>query len=191
MGKLVKYFNGNLVEYDVLKLVDFYDPILRQPTAPWVHKDHSPKECEYITFTLVETLKELGGVGLSANQIGLPHRVCAINMGNEIWTMFNPEIIDHGITPSKSSEGCLSYPGHEIDHLNGIVYTDLISPIKLEQAKRKVKKNLKNMKRFQMQQSILAAQQEMEVEESSPTIKILDTPVDTQDKPQAFVYSTG
>jgi hypothetical protein len=31
----------------------------------------------------------------------------------------------------------------------------------------------------------------MEVEESSPTIKILDTPVDTQDKPQAFVYSTG
>jgi hypothetical protein len=75
--------------------------------------------------------------------------------------------------------------------LNGIVYTDLISPIKLEQAKRKVKKNLKNMKRFQMQQSILAAQQEMEVEESSPTIKILDTPVDTQDKPQAFVYSTG
>jgi hypothetical protein len=42
-----------------------------------------------------------------------------------------------------------------------------------------------------MQQSILTAQQEMEVEESSPTIKILDTPVDTQDKPQAFVYSTG
>lgn len=227
MGKLVKYYNGNLVEYDVLKLVDFYDPILRQPTAPWIHQDHSPKECEYITFTLVETLKELGGVGLSANQIGLPHRVCAINMGNEIWTMFNPEIIDHGMAPSKYMEGCLSYPGlyikaprydhikvkfqaaygqelvqefdgltavcvqHEIDHLNGIVYTDLISPIKLEQAKRKVKKNLKNMKKLQMQQNLLAAQQEVDVEEPSPTIKILDTPVDTQDKPKSFVYSTG
>lgn len=225
MSRLVKYYNGNLIEYDILKLVDFYDPILRQPTAQWVHKDHSPKECEYITFTLVETLKELGGVGLSANQIGLPHRVCAINMGSEIWTMFNPEIVDHGLTPSKYSEGCLSYPGlylkvprydhikvkfqaaygqeleqefdgltavcvqHEIDHLNGIVYTDLVSPIKLEQAKRKIKKNLKNMKRLQLQRNVL--DQQVQVEDPTPAIKILDTPIDTKEKPQAFVYSTG
>ena len=37
---------------------------------------------------------------------------------------------------------------HELDHLDGIVYTDKISPIKLEQAKRKVKKTLKKMNRF-------------------------------------------
>jgi peptide deformylase len=34
---------------------------------------------------------------------------------------------------------------HELDHLDGIVYTDRISPIKLEQAKRKVKKTLKKI----------------------------------------------
>lgn len=37
---------------------------------------------------------------------------------------------------------------HEVDHLDGIMYTDKISPIKLEQAKRKVKKNLKKIKRI-------------------------------------------
>jgi peptide deformylase len=230
MGKLVKYYNGNLIEYDILKLVDFYDPILRQPTIPWIHKDHAPKDCEYLAFSMVETLKELGGIGLSANQVGLRHRICVINMGDEIWTMFNPVIVDHGMTPSRYSEGCLSYPGlylkvprydhikvrfqatygqdieqefdgltavcvqHEIDHLNGIMYTDRISPIKLEQAKRKVKKNLKNMKKFQMQQDALDSQQEMKVEKPlpSPTINILDAPIDIQDnKPKAFVYSTG
>ena len=36
---------------------------------------------------------------------------------------------------------------HEIDHLDGIVYTDLVSPIKLEQAKRKVKSTLMKMQR--------------------------------------------
>jgi peptide deformylase len=34
---------------------------------------------------------------------------------------------------------------HEIDHLDGIVYTNRISPIHLENAKRKVKTNLKKM----------------------------------------------
>jgi peptide deformylase len=37
---------------------------------------------------------------------------------------------------------------HELDHLDGIVYTDRISPINLEKAKRKVKTNLKKMARI-------------------------------------------
>ena len=36
---------------------------------------------------------------------------------------------------------------HEIDHLDGIVYTNHISPIKLDIAKKKAKSNLKKMAR--------------------------------------------
>ncbi len=37
---------------------------------------------------------------------------------------------------------------HEIDHLNGICYTDLVSKIKLDMAKRKVKANLRKIRRI-------------------------------------------
>ena len=220
MSKMVKFYNGNLVEYEIFKLVDYYDPILRTPTQRWNHFDHDPKESEFLAFSLAETMSHYGGLGLSANQVGLPHRICVINMGSEIWTMFNPEIIDHGMTPSKYQEGCLSYPGlylkvprydhikvrfeatygqeviqevdgltavciqHEIDHLNGIVYTDKVSPIKLDQAKRKVKKNLKRMKEVSAQQELIGEQE--------PTYQKQGTITVTQEKePAKFVYSTG
>lgn len=35
---------------------------------------------------------------------------------------------------------------HEVDHLRGICYTDLVSPIKLDMAKRKVKANLRKIR---------------------------------------------
>lgn len=35
---------------------------------------------------------------------------------------------------------------HEIDHLNGVCYTDLVSPIKLDIAKRKIKANLRKIR---------------------------------------------
>ena len=39
---------------------------------------------------------------------------------------------------------------HEIDHLDGIMFTDLVSPIKLDMAKKKVKTNLKKMNRVRI-----------------------------------------
>ena len=185
MAKMIKTYKGDLVEYEIYKLVDFYDPILRQPTTPIkLETLEDFKQAHYIAFSMAETLSNLEGLGLSANQVGLPWRVCAINMGEEIWTMFNPEIIESSYSVADYQEGCLSYPGlylklnrpdhikirfqavngewverefdgltavciqHELDHLDGIVYTDKVSPIKLEQAKRKVKKNLKKMQAF-------------------------------------------
>lgn len=181
MARMLKFFNGNMVEYEVLKLVDYYDPILRTPTIPWDFT-RPEKEAEFIAFSLTETLERQQGLGLSANQVGLRDRVCAINAGKEFWIMFNPKIINKSNTESKYSEGCLSYPGlflhlqrsdrivvefqaiggqlvqkevdgltavciqHEIDHLDGILYTDRVHPIHLEKAKRKIKKNLKRIK---------------------------------------------
>jgi peptide deformylase len=182
MSKRIKFVNGSMIEYEIRQLVDFYDPILRQPTVPFDFTTRT--DAEYVAYTLAETMSHYGGLGLSANQIGLKDRVCVINMGKEAWTMFNPEIVDQNLVPAEFSEGCLSYRGlyvkcnrpnhvkvrfqaiggqfieqefdgltavcvqHEIDHLNGIVFTDRISPISLEKAKRKVKSNLKKMSKI-------------------------------------------
>lgn len=182
MSRIIKFVNNDMIEYEIRQLVDFYDPILRQPTIPF---DFSKRtDAKFIAYTLAETMSHYGGLGLSANQIGLKDRVCVVNMGKEAWTLFNPEIIENSLTYANFSEGCLSYRGlylkcnrydhikvkfqaiggqfleqefdgltavcvqHEIDHLNGIVFTDKISPINLEKAKRKVKTNLKKMSRL-------------------------------------------
>lgn len=236
MAKKVKYYKGELIEYDILKLVDFYDPILRQPTVP-VKFDtlQDLKRNEYLAFSLAETLQSLGGLGISANQLGCKERVCAVNMGNEIWTMFNPVILEKSMVPTEFQEGCLSYPGlylkigrpdyikirfnavagqvvekevngltavcvqHEIDHLDGIVYTDLVSPVKLEQAKRKVKSNLRKMKKINEEQHRREQQEQKEKSLTPvqteipkldlPELKIQETPKQEQNIPSKFVYN--
>jgi peptide deformylase len=234
MSKMVKYYKGDLVEYEILKLVDFYDPILRQPTVPVKFETfEEQKRASFIAFSLTETLNKLRGLGLSANQVGLNERVCAVNMGEQIWVMFNPEIIEKSETVADYAEGCLSYPGlylklkrpdyikvrfqaiggqiveqefngltavciqHEIDHLDGKLYTELTSPIKLDQAKRKIKKNLKKMREFDTMYAQRLLEQEseetntQEIEYNQPKIEILeDVPVQ-QSKPEKFVYKAG
>jgi peptide deformylase len=245
MAKKVKYYEGHLIEYEIYKLIDFYDDRLRKPLPLYEFTDEKSKEfASEIAFSLVSTLEKYEGLGISANQVGLDVRVCAINMGQQIWTMFNPEIIERSEELSTEfTEGCLSYPGlhlkiprhkrikvrfqaiggqfieqeftgltsvcvqHEIDHLNGIVYTSKVSPIKLDQAKRKVKSNLKKMQilaeQFRSQQQALAEQQRMSTKSNEilqkkqePTISILDTSMlDNKEVTRApaenFVYRVG
>lgn len=184
MSRKLKFLNGQMFEYEILKLVGFYDPILRKPTE-WVDFEklgHS--EVNYMALSLMETLNSLDGLGLSANQVGLPYRMFALNVGDKIWCLINPMIINQSEKKSKYKEGCLSYPGmylevgrpesvtvkfqalggesveqtfdgltatcvmHELDHLDGIMYTDRVPKVKFMQAKEKVKANLKKMKNF-------------------------------------------
>lgn len=185
---MIKYVSGNLIEYELFKLVDYYDPILKTPTELFEFKDEtSLKEASFLGYSLSETLQKLQGLGLSANQVGINKRICVINMGDKNWIMFNPKIVWKSEELSTFSEGCLSYPGlflkvkrsksikvqfqamngqwveqqvdgltavciqHELDHLDGIRYTDRVSPIKLEQAKKKVKNTLKKMSRITLE----------------------------------------
>jgi peptide deformylase len=234
MAKNVKYYKGDLVEYEILKLVDFYDPILREPTVPV--KFDTPEDLknnEFLAFSMAETLQQLGGLGLSANQVGRKERMCVINIGKEIWTMFNPVIVDKSMVPTEFQEGCLSYPGlylkigrpdyikvrfqavagqfvekevngltavciqHEIDHLDGVVYTDLVSPIKLEQAKRKVKSNLKKMRKISEQQykeALLEQKQTTTSKSEIPLPKLEISNLEqnkTEKAPEKFVYNMG
>lgn len=229
MTQKVKYYKGDLVKYEIYKLVDFYDPILREPTIPFSFEQTEQFfKAEYIAFSLAETLNTMQGLGLSANQVGLKERVCAVNMGEQIWVMFNPEIIESNSVPAEYAEGCLSYPGlylklnrpnhikvrfqaiggqfveqefdgltavcvqHEIDHLDGKLFTEHVSPIKLEQAKRKVKGNLKKMRKYSQQ--FVQENEEVKQKQDEPSIEIIKEPrtIDlnpAEKKPEKFVYN--
>jgi len=160
----------------------------------------------------------------------------AINMGEQIWTLINPEIIEKSDTLSDMSEGCLSYPGlylklkrpdhikikfqaingewieqefdgltavcvqHEIDHLDGKMFTDLVSPIKLDLAKKKVKQNMKRWKKYIEQQELLQKQMTSQqvqpvVEKQEPKIQILGGSgalnFEAPKEPAKFVYNQG
>ena len=186
MSKMIKYIDGNLIEYEILKLVDEYDPILRQPTKPVLfaggEDDMKPS---YLGMSLAETLaKSKAGLGLAANQVGLPYRAFAMNTGDKIWIFLNPKITWLSEEVSNYKEGCLSFPGlylqmkrpasveiefqamggevmkqqfdgltarivlHEMDHLDGVCFTDKISKIKLSMAKDRVQSNLRKIKKM-------------------------------------------
>lgn len=183
-NRKLKFVDGNMVEYEILPLVDKYDPVLRE-VMPAIDFETMPgKDISYVSMSLMETLNHYRGAGLSANQVGLRHRMCAIAVENKIWNLINPIIIDKSDKLVKANEGCLSFPGlfltinrpswveveffaangtsmkqrfdglpaivvqHEMNHLDGILFTDLVSELKLERAKSKVKSNIRKIKRI-------------------------------------------
>ena len=86
--------------YQPTQRFDFYDP---------------PMEPQKLVDLLSEAMCDLGGVGLSANQVGLPFRVFV--MGNptnkeSIIPIFNPNIINYSDEQEVAEEGCLSSPGY-------------------------------------------------------------------------------
>jgi peptide deformylase len=58
---------------------------------------------------LIETMVHYKGIGLSANQVGLPYRVFVLHSAEPL-AMFNPIIVDVTAEEVKLDEGCLSYP---------------------------------------------------------------------------------
>lgn len=185
MSKKVAFVEGAMVEYEIYPLIDSYDPRLREPTKPIDFNEFDPVKLAGIVYSLIQTVDYYGGLGLSANQCGLPYRICVINniQENKVFPLINPTVVETSPVRSTYKEGCLSFPGlfleigrpewcaveykdttgnsfskkfegiwatcvqHEIDHLNGICYTDLVSKIKLDIAKRKVKANLRKIRR--------------------------------------------
>ena len=192
MSRKIKFVSGEMLEYEILNLVDSYDPILRKPTTPIDFDVMKGGDIAFYAMSLMETLNELNGLGLSANQVGLPYRMFALNMGDKIWCLINPVVLEKSFTNTKYKEGCLSFPGlfleigrpssvtvefqaingakkiqtfdgltatcvqHELDHLDGICYTDLVSPIKLQRAKEKARLHERKVKRWAKQQALLS-----------------------------------
>ena len=112
---------------------------------------------------MLATMRDAPGVGLAANQVGVPLQVAVIEVEGRITELVDPQIVRTS-GEQVDWEGCLSIPGyvaevaraakvtvkakdrhgrefrvkgeglfaralqHEIDHLNGRLYLDLLEP---------------------------------------------------------------
>lgn len=90
-------------------LVKDTDPILSQE-MPKFDFDNPVVDPIQLAYDLVESMRHHKGIGLSANQIGLPYRVFAMEAVPAI-VCFNPKVIDESSEEIFLEEGCLSFPG--------------------------------------------------------------------------------
>ena len=91
-------------------LVEKNDPILKTPTQIF---DFGNPPFEPIEFAknLVMFMYEKNGIGLAANQVGVPYAIFAMRASPENFVCYNPKIIDVSETIVELDEGCLTYPG--------------------------------------------------------------------------------
>ena len=69
----------------------------------------SQEEIDEISITLLQELKKHGGIGLSANQIGINKRACVINV-KEPLVLINPRVAEVSEESVVYVEQCLSMP---------------------------------------------------------------------------------
>lgn len=93
----------------VRALVKDTDPILSQE-MPRFDFDNPAIDPIQLAYDLVESMRHHRGIGLSANQIGLPYRVFAMEAVPAI-VCFNPKLVDQSNEEILLEEGCLSFPG--------------------------------------------------------------------------------
>ena len=169
------------------QLIEEASQVLRTP--PEIFDFENPAEPpEEIAKNMAEAMEKFGGLGLSANQVGLPYRMFVMRTMREgdqestVEPYFNPELTRVSQETELMKEGCLSFPDlylmikrsktvefkyqdvegkehtvmleglgarcvqHEIDHLNGILFLQRASRLKLERAqKARVKEKKKRL----------------------------------------------
>jgi peptide deformylase len=85
---------------------EFTDNLL----VPVSKTEFTIKETDELRETLETAMNEYGGLGLSANQLGIRKRACIINVGNEPLFLVNPIITERDKEGFIFYEGCLSMP---------------------------------------------------------------------------------
>ena len=177
-------------------LVEEASQVLRTPPDVFDF-DNPPEDPKEIASKMAETMDKFGGLGLSANQCGLPYRMFVMRTMREgdeeatIESYFNPELVRVSQETDMMKEGCLSFPDiylmirrsktielkyqdasgeshqimleglgarcvqHEMDHLNGIIFLQRASRLKIERALKARKKERK--KRLDYEQRVALA----------------------------------
>ncbi len=101
-----------------LFLLPMDDPRVMSSVAPWTDdllKEHNFKDRKEVSDLMFKTMLKYGGIGLSANQVGLPFNMfvmgdhMALEKGLKM-TCFNPMIISTSMETVLLKEGCLTYP---------------------------------------------------------------------------------
>ena len=186
---------GNIKEKQkkVFPLIPPNDPRLLMQVAPFMDdtlEQFGFADRKELSKVMYDNMAKYGGLGLSANQLGLPYRMFVMGghpqiEDGKVRSVFNPLINDVSPESINLKEGCLSFPFlflsikrpkwcsvrytdengeeveetlhgmsarifmHENEHMNGYVFTDLVSKLKLERAEKSKQKMFKEIKRRQ------------------------------------------
>ena len=101
-----------------LKLIPPNDPRVQSAIAPFTDdmlKEHDIKDRKELSEAMFTCMKKFHGIGLTANQVGLPFNMFvagghpSIENGKSI-AMYNPMIVSVGVEELMMKEGCLTYP---------------------------------------------------------------------------------
>ena len=193
------------------QLIEEASKVLRTP-PPEFDFENPPEPPEEIAKNMAEAMDKFGGLGLSANQVGLPYRMFVMRTMHEgdteskVVPYFNPELTRVSQETELMKEGCLSFPDiflmikrsktiefkyqdvegkehtavleglgarcvqHEIDHLNGILFLQRASKLKLERAMKARPKQKKKRLEYERRLALAKYFQELrakDVEESN------------------------
>ncbi len=92
--------------------IDLVNDILKEE-LPIFDFSNPPTDPIELAKVLVENMIEKKGVGLAANQLGLPYRAFVIHTKPFV-VMFNAKIVSHSDKEVMMPEGCLSFPGLKV-----------------------------------------------------------------------------
>ena len=101
-----------------LKLIPPADPRVCSAIAPFsddMLKEHDFKDRQELSDTMFSLMFKYGGIGLSANQVGLPFNMFVLGGHPELekglrMTCFNPVIVSASEETIVMKEGCLTFP---------------------------------------------------------------------------------
>ena len=94
----------------IYTLIEPKHPLLHSP-LPEITADTEPENRKELLDNMVETMKHYGGIGLSANQVGIALRMFVFGDNTHYIPCFNPRIIAYSDKKIPIEEGCLTYPG--------------------------------------------------------------------------------
>ena len=91
--------------------------VLRRTAVDFDFKKFTKKEITELIARMRRIMRAANGIGLSANQIGLPHNMFVAEVpdvdkgGTKFYAIFNPKIEKRSKETAILEEGCLSIPG--------------------------------------------------------------------------------
>lgn len=90
----------------ILKIIQEGDPVLRKKAEPV--KNPKDPEIKELVADMIATMKETGGIGLAAPQVGASFRIFTADIDNKVYVFINPEVKDFSNDEIPFEEGCLS-----------------------------------------------------------------------------------
>lgn len=99
-----------MIDIENMKLVSETDPVLMQECSEF--KFEEPVfDAELFSKKLHDVMVKHDGLGLSANQVGIPVRAFAMRVdAGAPFVLFNPKIVSVSDNIISMKEGCLSFP---------------------------------------------------------------------------------